>query len=236
MGTYRYDLHIHSALSPCADGEMTPNNIARMCMLGGVDIAALTDHNSTANCPAFFKACEAAGVMPVAGCEVNTSEEIHALCLFPALDRAMEFGGYLRPHVPDIENDAAIFGRQTLMDENDAEIGSEHRLLIAATDISIDDLPGICAAHGGACLPAHIDRPAFSLLCSFGFIPDTLPFRSYEISSPDAAADLVRAHPALRGKTLVCDSDAHTLEQLVRTPGSIDIPELSAAALVNALK
>jgi len=44
-----YDLHIHSALSPCASDDMTPNNIVNMCVLKGLDIIAVTDHNSARN-------------------------------------------------------------------------------------------------------------------------------------------------------------------------------------------
>ena len=52
---YYYDLHIHSCLSPCADNDMTPSNIAGMATIAGVQIVALTDHNTVKNCPAFFK-------------------------------------------------------------------------------------------------------------------------------------------------------------------------------------
>ena len=45
-----YDLHIHSVLSPCADDLMTPNHIVLMAKLKGLDVIALTDHNSTRNC------------------------------------------------------------------------------------------------------------------------------------------------------------------------------------------
>ena len=55
---YPYDLHIHSCLSPCGDDDMTAWNIAGMASLNGLAIAALTDHNTCRNCPAFFKACE----------------------------------------------------------------------------------------------------------------------------------------------------------------------------------
>ena len=77
------DLHIHSCLSPCADDDMTPADAAGMARLAGADVAALTDHNSAANCPAFFAACEAYGVVPVGGMELTTAEEIHLVCLFP---------------------------------------------------------------------------------------------------------------------------------------------------------
>ncbi|MDR0519556.1 MAG: PHP domain-containing protein [Clostridiales Family XIII bacterium] len=243
MKNYSYDLHIHSALSPCADEDMTPNNIARMCMLGGVRIAALTDHNTTANCPAFFSACEDAGVVPLAGCEVTTSEEIHALCLFGRLDAAMAFGDFLYPHIPDIENRPDVFGRQTLLDGKDREVGEERKLLITATDISIDDIWDIAASHGGVAVPAHIDRPAFSLLVGFGFIPDGYPFTAYEINSgacdengADRVDRLVAENPALAGKTILRDSDAHELAGLVREPALMALPHASAEAVIAALR
>jgi PHP family Zn ribbon phosphoesterase len=216
---------------------MTPSNIARMCMLGGIDIAALTDHNSTANCPAFFKACEKAGVVPVAGCEVNTAEEVHVLCLFPELEAAMDFGERLRGHMPDIANDAEVFGRQVLMDEYDREIGEEGRLLIAAVDISIDDISGLALAYGGAAVPAHIDRPAFSLLYNLGFIPEGYPFAAYEISPAGMGSieELMDANPALRCKTLISDSDAHTLADLVRDAAAMRLYEPIASAVCDAL-
>ncbi len=38
MHRYYYDLHVHSCLSPCADNDMTPNNIAGMAVLAGLNI------------------------------------------------------------------------------------------------------------------------------------------------------------------------------------------------------
>ena len=48
----RCDLHIHSCLSPCADEDMTPYNLVAMAALKGLDLIALTDHNTARNCPA----------------------------------------------------------------------------------------------------------------------------------------------------------------------------------------
>ena len=39
-----YDFHIHSALSPCGDEDMTPLNIVGMAKLIGLDVIAVTDH------------------------------------------------------------------------------------------------------------------------------------------------------------------------------------------------
>ena len=35
-----YDLHIHSCLSPCADDDMTPNNIVNMAIIKELDAIA----------------------------------------------------------------------------------------------------------------------------------------------------------------------------------------------------
>ena len=47
-----YDLHLHSCLSPCGDNDMTPYNLVHMAALQGMQMIALTDHNSCLNCPA----------------------------------------------------------------------------------------------------------------------------------------------------------------------------------------
>ena len=123
MSRYSYDLHIHSCLSPCADDDMTPANIAGMLSIAGIGLAALTDHNTCRNCPAFFKACRQYGIVPVAGMELTTSEEIHVVCLFPELETALEFGEYVHTRLMKIKNRPDIFGNQLIVDENDQVIG-----------------------------------------------------------------------------------------------------------------
>ena len=91
MNRYYYDLHVHSCLSPCGDDDSTPANIAGMATLNGLQIVALTDHNTTANCPAFFKAAKSYGLIPIAGMELTTAEDIHLVCLFEHLEDAMNF-------------------------------------------------------------------------------------------------------------------------------------------------
>ena len=114
-----YDLHIHSCLSPCGDDDNTPNNIAGMASLCELDIVALTDHNSCKNCPAFFEAAESHGLVPVAGMELTTSEDIHVVCLFERLDDAMRFDEYVEKHSIKIKNNPDIFGKQSVLDKND---------------------------------------------------------------------------------------------------------------------
>ena len=112
MTPYYYDLHIHSCLSPCADDDMTPNNIAGMAALKGLQILALTDHNSCKNCPAFFAACKRQGIIPVAGMELSTAEDVHLVCLFENIEDAMRFDVEIEKHLMSVDNRPEIFGNQ----------------------------------------------------------------------------------------------------------------------------
>ena len=83
-----YDLHLHSCLSPCGQEDMTPADLAAMCALAGLDVVALTDHNSAGNCAAFLKAAASHGLLALPGMELTTEEEIHVLCWFESLEGA----------------------------------------------------------------------------------------------------------------------------------------------------
>ena len=124
MAKFYYDLHMHSCLSPCADDDMTPTAAAGMAALNGLSIAALTDHNSCGNLPAFFAACRAYGVVPIAGMELETAEAVHVVCLFPEFSDAMAFWQVVREkYMMPFKNDATVFGEQLYMNEDDEVIG-----------------------------------------------------------------------------------------------------------------
>ena len=181
MRRYYYDLHNHSCLSPCADNDNTPNNLAGMAALSGIEILALTDHNTAKNCPAFFEAAERYGIIPVAGVELTTSEDIHAVCLFENLADAMRFDKALEVHRLKFKNRPDIFGEQLILDGMDNVIGTEEDLLSYATDISIEDAPALVKSYGGVCYPAHIDRDANGLIAILGDIPPDSEFLYYEL-------------------------------------------------------
>jgi len=229
------DLHVHSCLSPCADDDMTVNNIANMAMLCGVELLALTDHNSLKNCPAFFKACFKAGVTPVAGAELCTREEVHVLCLFPSLESGMEFDAYLENAVPHFVNNPKIFGRQLILDSDDEVVSEEEKLLISACDIGIDDLPGLMREYGGIAIPAHIDRSSNSLIANLGFIPDEYEFTCYEIRAASALPNLIINNPVLSRVRVVYNSDAHALVKIGERDGRVILCEKNAPALIKAL-
>ncbi len=219
----KYDLHIHSCLSPCAENDMTPNSIAGMAMLGGVRVAALTDHNSVKNCPAFYEACRKYGVVPIAGMEITTAEEIHVVCLFPTLEAAMEFGELVDAGRMKIKNRTDIFGQQLIMNAEDEVIGEEEHLLLSASDMDIFTVADEVFSRGGAAYPAHIEKPTDSIIAMLGDIPREAGFFSAEVKDLDRLDDLILKYPILKEMTIVSDSDSHMLEGLVNEARELDI-------------
>ena len=135
-----YDLHIHSCLSPCGDDDMTPANIAGMAAVKGLDVIALTDHNSCRNCPAAIYHGEKHGVTVIPGMELTTREEVHVICLFPTLENALAFDSLVYKELMPFPNREDIFGKQQIMDPTDRVIGTVENLLINATSIPFDDV------------------------------------------------------------------------------------------------
>lgn len=221
----KYDLHIHSCLSPCGDEDMTPNNIAGMAMLNGIRLAALTDHNSTLNCPAFFKACENVGVVPIAGMELTTAEEIHMVCLFPDLDDAMAFGEFVSQNIMKIPNRPNIFGHQVIMNENDEEIGREANLLIVATNLDIVTAFNEVIKRGGTAFPAHIDKTANGIISILGDFPPEPGFTAAEFHNIELADEYMDKYPNIKGKILINDTDSHMLTSMSLSPPEMPIPE-----------
>ncbi len=211
MGTYYCDLHIHSCLSPCSDDDMTPANIAGMASINGLTLVALTDHNSTKNCPAFFKQAKRFGIVPVAGMELTTSEDIHAVCLFKTLEGAMEFDRFLETKRVKIPNDASVFGNQLIIGDNDEPCGEEANILWNASELSLEEAFYEVKKYGGICYPAHIDRTSNGAVAVLGGFPEEPKFSSYELNSADKLEEYEKRFPVLRSLQAVASSDAHHL-------------------------
>lgn len=231
-----YDLHIHSCLSPCAGDDMTPHSIAGMAKLNGLQLVALTDHNSCANCPAFFAACAEFDVVPVAGMELTTAEDIHLVCLLPDLDSALAFGAEVEKRRVRIANRPEIFGHQHLCAADDTIVSEEEHLLPNATQLSLSQAFSLGELFGAAVYPAHIDRAANGIIAALGVFPDTPAFTAAEFHSRDSEPGLRRENPALEGLRGVFSSDAHELWDIAEAENDIELPECSAAALVNRLR
>lgn len=225
MNRYYYDFHIHSCLSPCGDDDMTPANIAGAATLAGLNIVALTDHNTTKNCPAFFKAAKHYGIIPVAGIELTTAEDIHIVCLFEKLEEALSFGTEVEKHLIKIKNRPDIFGKQQIMDEEDNVLGEEEYLLSNATDISSDNVADFVKNFNGICYPAHIDRMSNGLVSILGVFPETDDFYCYELHLKDKKEELENRFPHIKEKNCLIGSDAHYLWDIRDAEAYIDIED-----------
>jgi len=231
--TVKYDLHIHSALSPCGEERMTPNNIVNMAILAGLDIIAVTDHNACGNCRAVIEVGKRMGLPVIAGMELTTSEEAHIVCLFPTADDAEGFEKEVRVRQMKIPNEPEIFGRQYLMDADDNIIGEEENLLIMATDISADEVLNLCGRYNGAAIPAHIDKDSYSLMASLGFIDPEMGFGVCEVTGRCDTDEFTKQHPELQGVFFIRNSDAHDLGPVGLCPNTIELEKADADTVVS---
>ena len=214
------DLHNHSCLSPCGSLELSPRCILEIAAGKKLQVMALTDHNSSLNCPAFAKLCPEFGIVPVFGMEASTSEEIHTLCLFTSLEASLAFSDFAYSILTPFLNNPEKTGDQVFVDEEDNIEGEVEYYLVNPLDISIEDIGAKTAEYGGIVIPAHADRPAFSMTSQLGVIT----------SGPWAAIECVRIPPSLDGQLLdtlgfplITSSDAHVPEHIARRPFLLDI-------------
>ena len=226
MITLTYDLHIHSCLSPCGDDDMTPGNIVGMAAIKGLDVIAVTDHNSCRNCPAVMKLAEQFGVLAVPGMEINTSEEVHAVCLFPGLEPALDFDAYVYE---------AVFGKQQICNEEDEVVETEPNLLINSVDISFDQLWDLVRSFDGVMFPAHIEKSANSLIANLGFVPPDSQFKTAELKDLKRLHETKKGNPYLEGCRIISNSDAHYLEHIHEPELTIPVRERSIEGVLNAL-
>lgn len=237
MAEYRYDFHIHSCLSPCGDNDMTPNNIAGMAALMGLDIIAITDHNTCRNAASVMAAGQEAGVLVIPGMELCTAEEAHIVCLFETLEGAMGFDGYIYKNMPHIANKAEIFGEQRMLSPEDELTGMEENLLLVSSFVGVDDVCALAEEYGGVALPAHVNRDSYSVIAALGSLPPEAGFAAFEATRDCDMEALYKANPELRGLKAVRDSDAHYLETLAESEAhAISLPERSVQAVLQALK
>lgn len=201
-----YDLHIHSALSPCGDKDMTPNNIVNMSILKGLDVIAITDHNSCGNVRSAMKV---AGdkLLVIPGMEIESSEEVHIVSLFPNIEAAERMEEIIRERSNFPDNNSKIFGNQFYMDELDQVVGEEEKLLVSATGLDIYEVIETVKRLGGVAYPAHIDRSSYSVLSNLGFIPPDLEISTVEITAKNRESMI----DAYNQYNVITSSDAHYL-------------------------
>ena len=212
---YWVDLHLHTTLSPCGELEMGAPEIVERAREAGLDIIAISDHNSCDNYPAIFE-CASGNPVVLPAIEVQTAEDIHMLTIFPDYRRAARFQSWLWERMPPIENDPEIFGYQVVIDAQNEIIRMEDTLLVQGVGYDIDTIIDRAHSEGAIVILAHIDRPSFAYPAVLGPIPDNYPTDGLELScrlNSEQAAEWREQYPSY---TFVRSSDSHSLQTISR--------------------
>lgn len=227
MKKIRADLHLHTCLSPCADNQMQPTAIIEQAKKVGLDMIGICDHNSAENVSAVMKAGKREGLAVIPGIEITSQEEVHILGFFNTEQDLM----YLQDMVYDNlsgENREQFFGPQTVVDEWDHVLGTNHRLLIGATTLTVEQITREIHRRAGLAIASHVDRERFSLIGQLGFIPKGLELDALEVSTPSSIKQGYD-YP------VVTFSDAHFLEDIGKSYTHFMIEDVSVDEIKKAL-
>jgi PHP family Zn ribbon phosphoesterase len=230
---FKFDLHIHSCLSPCGDLDASPRAIVQAAKAAGLDGLMLADHNSSRNCPALAEACRREGLRCLFGMEVATAEEAHCLAVFDTLDQAAAMTESCYAALPKRVNQPEIFGYQAVVDADDNVEELEWRLLGAPTRLPLCDTGVRVHELGGLFIAAHIDRPVFSVTSQLGGLAGDEGFDAVELSRH---ADVAVWAGKTAGLPFIRSSDAHYTHDIGTVWSEAELPDFSTRALKAALE
>jgi 3',5'-nucleoside bisphosphate phosphatase len=210
----RADLHIHTCLSPCGELTMSPQAVVARAREAGLDLIAVTDHNTTENAAAVIAAATGPGLAVLPGIELATAEEVHLLGLFETGADLAPFQKEVYRNLPDVEAKMKFVEDQVLVDADDYVTGFCPRCLFGATRFDVQEAVDLIRCHGGLVIACHVDRDSFSILSQLGFIPAGLALEAVEVSPRMSPAEARAAFGSLGGRTIVRFSDAHRPEEI----------------------
>ena len=224
----RADLHIHTCLLPCGELTMSPRAVVRRAGEEGLDLIAVTDHNTTENAAAAIEAAAGTGLAVLPGIEMTTAEEVHILGLFEAGAALGPFQAEVYRNLPDLASKMKFVDDQVVVDAADYVTGFCPHCLFGATLFSVQAAVELIHGHGGLAIACHVDRESFSIISQLGFIPPGLRLDAVEVSprlSPDEAR---AAFGPFDDLPVVRFSDAHRPEEIgtAATEFLVEGPEL----------
>lgn len=226
-------MHLHTCLSPCADSTMTPMALVKEAKKQNLQMIGICDHNSVENVEAVRKAGKRERLAVIGGIEITSQEEVHILGFFSKKTALWDIQDMVYKNLPG-ENDENLFGEQTVADEYDRVIGSNKRLLIGATGLSVEKIVEAIHRLGGLAIASHIDRQSFSIISQLGFIPRGLTLDALEIS-PLASRERRYSFSQRYDFPLLTFSDAHCLGDIGRSFSSFLMGEANAEEIKKAL-
>jgi PHP family Zn ribbon phosphoesterase len=218
---YRFDLHIHSCLSPCADLGNSPVALAKAAKATGLNGVMLSDHNTSRNSQAFATACQREGIEALFGMEITTAEEFHVLAAFDTLAQAEQITKLIYATLPKRINQPLIFGDQFIVNADDEIEEQDWHLLSAPTALTIQEI---------AC---HINRHCFSVFSQLGGLSGDEGFDAVELSRHARKSDWTSR---IHGLPILRSSDAHNLLAIGQIWNEAELEAFTVQQLKDALK
>ena len=148
------------------------------------------------------------------------------------------FQAFLDSRVIFFENDVDKFGYQLVVDEDENVLDEVPHLLINALDLPMLELQKKVYELGGIFIPAHIDRPTFSLSSQLGFVPSGLKFHAMELSYYCKRNNykFLDDCPWFSDFNFIQSSDAHYVEDIGKIYSVLEMPSFSFENFKDALR
>ena len=214
---------------------MSPSRIVSAAKDRGIDILGITDHNSTRQCEVMQEVARKKGLYILCGAEVTTREEVHCLAFFEGSRKLKAFDDFVYDHLEDFPNHPDKFGYQVVVDQEEMIVEQPEKLLISATDLSIEVLEAKVHEMGGLFIPAHIDRMRNGIIGQLGLIPPDLQVDALELSRHVNLKDFREQNPHYANYTYIQSSDAHYIKDIGAVGTLFDIQQPSFAEIQLAL-
>lgn len=231
---YFYDLHIHTALSPCADVLMSPNNILNMAMLKELNIIAITDHNSCLQLDVIEELKDSYEMLVVPGAEIEVKEKYHVVCLFANFEESRRFQKELDLYLHKTMHDEVIYGEQHLFDAFDDIVSQYQVSLMGSSNIGLLQLRNIMNGYHGIMILAHIEKYNSDIFEKLHTIYKDI-FDAIEVNANTNIELLSNQLESLEYKVLR-NSDAHQIIDISEPIHTIELEELTIESLFKAIK
>mgnify|MGYP002395190962 CR=1 FL=1 len=194
---------------------MIPPLIVQTALDHNLNLIAITDHNASQNAAAVIKAAEGTDLTVLPGMELQTEEEVHAVCLFDTVEQLQQLQELVDKTLPDIPNNPEYFGEQFIVDSTGEFLRREERLLINSTTLSFEEAFHAVIDLDGLFIPAHVNRQGFGLIYHLGFVPPGLDLPALEISAQITPEKALETYPQIKGYPLIQSGDVHYLDDFL---------------------
>jgi hypothetical protein len=215
---------------------MSPLAVVRTSHERGIDIIAITDHNSAENAAAAQRAAGSTDLTVLAGMEISSSEEAHILALFDSIEGIMKLQDIVYDNLMPGENDEKLFGEQIVVNEKDEVLDFNKKLLIGATMLTAQEIIDTIHSFGGLSVASHIDKDAFSIISQLGFITEDLAFDALEMSPNITRDQAEESFGSYHSFAWISSSDAHYINDIGKRTTSFLMNEPTIEEMALAMK